>query len=463
MSKFELFLLALKNFSRRKARSVLTIVGVVIGSAAIVIMLSLGIGVQDGMMKQISTWGDLTTINMYAYNLQPQDENDNPYLRAIEEIEGVEHVVSAMPISSLYNVRLVSGKYVATWSNILLVDAAKLSLFGFEPGEGRGLQAGDELAIVINPNIGVEFLNLKARNPYDWSKRPTDENGMIIPYVDVYNDKIQLTFDTMYGERVQYSDTPRKRAKLYDLEVVGYQNPNGSGRFDYSSLMDRTYISNLNREYLQEQMKGLSQQEQQYYRDMIARLDQYDELYIKIDDMDNVAEAVKAIQDLGYEAYSNMEYVEQVRSQLSLVQTVMGLIGAVSLLVAAINIANTMIMSIYERTKEIGIMKVIGCRLGDICMLFLLEAGILGLIGGVIGIGLSYGGSALLNNMPGDSLSNIFGGFYIDPSLGTKLSIIPIWLVIMAVGVSVGIAVLAGLYPSVRAMRLSALEAIRNE
>jgi ABC-type antimicrobial peptide transport system permease subunit len=158
-----------------------------------------------------------------------------------------------------------------------------------------------------------------------------------------------------------------------------------------------------------------------------------------------------------------MEYVENINEQMRMIQMVMGLVGAVALFVAAINIANTMIMSIYERTKEIGIMKVIGCRLGDICSLFLLEAGILGLIGGIIGIGLSFAGSTALNNMPpSESGSNIFG-VYIDPNVGGSLSIIPFWLVLLALAVSVGIAVLAGLYPSIRAMRLSALEAIRNE
>ena len=461
MNKLDVFLLALKNFTRRKARSVLTIIGVVIGSAAIVIMVSLGIGIQDSMMKMYQQWGDLTTVNVYLWNLRESDGDENVYKKALADIEGIGHVAAAMPFK-YDSVRLVSGKYVNPWSQIGLVDVSKLQYFDIPVESGRQLQPGDEFAIVLSPNAGQEFYNLKARDPWDWSKRPTDENGMIIPYVDIYNDPIKMTFDYTYGEKITYNDgTPRRRAKLFDLEVVGYQAP--TGNFSWYNFMDMDSYVKHKKDHLKEQMKGMSQQESQWIRDEIKRLDNFDQMYVKVDDMNNVAAVVKQIKDYGYDCWSMMESVEMANEQLAMIQLIMGAVGAVSLFVAAINIANTMIMSIYERTKEIGIMKVIGCRLGDICQLFLLEAGILGLIGGAIGIGVSYAGSTLLNNMPPSENGSNFLGFYIDPNVGGQLSIIPFWLVLLAMAVSVGIAVLAGLYPSIRAMRLSALEAIRNE
>ena len=460
MSKLDIFLLALKNFTRRKARSVLTIIGVVIGSAAIVVMVSLGIGIQDSMMKMIQQWGDLTTVNVYLWSLQNEDKSTNPYQRALVEMESIDHVLAAMPFK-YENVRLVSGKYVSPWANVALIDVSKIQYFDMSVSSGRQLEPGDDWAIVLSPNAGTEFYDLKARNPYDWSKRPTDENGEIIPYVDIYNDPIKLTFDYSYGEKVIYGETnSRRRAKLYDLEIVGYQDP--MSNYSWYNFMDMETVSKYKKEYLKEQMKGLPAQETQWIKDQIERLDNFDQAFIKIDHMDNVADVVEQIKALGYDCWSNMEYVNNVNEQMQLIQLIMGAVGAVALFVAAINIANTMIMSIYERTKEIGIMKVIGCRLGDICLLFLLEAGILGLIGGFLGIGLSFGGSALLNNLPGEGAARMFG-FYIDPNVGGQLSIIPFWLVLLAMGISVGIAVLAGLYPSIRAMRLSALEAIRNE
>ena len=489
MSKLDIFLLALKNFSRRVARSVLTIIGVIIGSMAIVVMVSLGIGIQESMMMMIERWGDLTTINVDLYNLENDSGTSimrpvaggvavsfagassggsssgnkgdgNPYLEAIANIETLDHVVAAMPFK-YDNIRLVSGKYVNPWAGVYLVDKTKVKYFNIKTSQGRMLEESDvDFAMVMTPNAGFDFYNLKARDPYSWTNRPTDETGAIIPYVDVYNDVIQLTFDDRYGEKPIYGETTRRKAKLYDVEIVGYQDE--MGNYSWINFMDLDTYTEYKRDYLKNLMRTLPQQEAEMYQYQLDELDKFYQAYVKVDDRNNVADVVQQIRDLGYNCYSNMESVNQVNEQMAVIQLVMGAIGAVALLVAAINIANTMIMSIYERTKEIGIMKVIGCRLGDICMLFLVEAAILGIIGGAIGIGASYGASALINNLPADSINMMFG-FYIDPSIGGALSVVPFWLILMALGISVGVAIIAGLYPSIRAMRLSALEAIRNE
>ena len=167
--------------------------------------------------------------------------------------------------------------------------------------------------------------------------------------------------------------------------------------------------------------------------------------------MENVADVQQQIVDMGYYAYSNAEWVEQMEGQYAMVQAVLGGIGAVSLFVAAIGIANTMMMSIYERTKEIGIMKVLGCSLGRIRDLFLMEAGFIGLSGGAVGLLLSYGISAIINTLVGES-----SGY-------SQLSYIPLWLSGVAIVFAVLIGMLAGLMPALRAMKLSALSALRNE
>jgi len=114
-----------------------------------------------------------------------------------------------------------------------------------------------------------------------------------------------------------------------------------------------------------------------------------------------------------------------------------------------------MMMSIYERTKEIGIMKVIGCRIRDIQFLFLVEAGYIGFIGGALGIGLSYGISYLLNKV-----LNIGAMMFTE---GASISIIPPWLALISIIFAAFIAMLAGFLPSIRAMKLSPLAAIRAE
>ena len=92
-----------------------------------------------------------------------------------------------------------------------------------------------------------------------------------------------------------------------------------------------------------------------------------------------------------------MEWLEQSKQQSNMIQAALGGIGAVSLLVAAIGIANTMMMSIYERTKEIGVLKVLGCSLATIRNMFLIEAGFIGFMGGLIGLTLSFYGFVLIN------------------------------------------------------------------
>lgn len=109
---------------------------------------------------------------------------------------------------------------------------------------------------------------------------------------------------------------------------------------------------------------------------------------------------------------------EQTRQQ----QMIFGGLGAISLLVAALGITNTMIMSIYERTREIGVMKVLGCVISDIRTMFLMEAGTIGLLGGIVGVGISYLISFLINTFGSGGGGSIWdiGGL----SIG-GLSIIP--------------------------------------
>lgn len=182
----------------------------------------------------------------------------------------------------------------------------------------------------------------------------------------------------------------------------------------------------------------------------------YESVKVKVDDMKNVKAVQDQIKELGLEAWSLSDILENMKQTSAGIQAVLGGIGAVSLFVAALGITNTMIMSIYERTREIGVMKVLGAELKDIKRLFLFEAGLIGLLGGMIGIGLSLGISKLINNVG----FNFMNGGYGDAS---SISVIPLWLVGMSLVFSIFVGVISGYYPARRAMRLSALEAIRTD
>lgn len=174
---------------------------------------------------------------------------------------------------------------------------------------------------------------------------------------------------------------------------------------------------------------------------------------VKVDDADHVTEVSNQIKEMGYQVETNAEMMDSMKRQMAIIQAVLGGIGAVSLFVAAIGIANTMMMSIYERTKEIGVMKVLGCSLKNIRKMFLMEAGLIGMIGGVIGNVLSFLISAAINALAASA--GVMDGM-------TQISYIPFWLMAASIGFAVLVGLLAGYFPAKRAMKLSPLEAIRN-
>ena len=179
----------------------------------------------------------------------------------------------------------------------------------------------------------------------------------------------------------------------------------------------------------------------------------YSELIVNAEDRSMVEDVMKTINDMGYTTYSNQEWIEQVESEFRIIEAVLGGIGAISLLVAAIGIANTMMMSTYERTKEIGVMKVLGCSLGNIRFLFLSEAAFIGFFGGILGLAFSFILSCLINMI-------LPGMMEMD---GIRISVIPLWLALISVVFSTIIGMVAGFFPAQRATKLSPLAAIRNE
>src|SRR5690606_11544986 len=121
-------------------------------------------------------------------------------------------------------------------------------------------------------------------------------------------------------------------------------------------------------------------------------------------------------------------------------------------------IANTMIMSIYERTREIGVMKVIGAGVQDIRLMFLMEAGLIGMVGGLLGLISSYGLSKIINHFSAGFLN---GGMVMGQE-PMNISVIPPWLALFAIVFAFLIGVVAGWYPARRAASLSPILAIRN-
>ena len=452
MSNRDLILMGLGNLLRRKTRSVLTVLGVIIGTCSIVVMLSLGIAMDRGFQEQLSYMGDLTIIDVNNYGYYDmgmmggsssggsQTKLDEQAVTQFRQIPGVKAV---MPVRNLH-MKMGAGRYVG-YVSIVGVDPDVMEAFGFEAEAGRLLQASDKDAMVFGKSVAYNFYNPRMNN-YHHRHYAYGMNGdMPPPPVDVLSAKLTMTSDMQYGEtRNRYDDgNEGPPPKIYDVRGVGVLATSNSEK-DYNAYMNRTSLEKI----LEEQQRN--------NRNDRGRVDtsQYERVQVKVNRIEDVESVQNAIKAMGHQTFSLTDILNSMKETSRMIQMILGGIGAISLLVAAIGITNTMIMSIYERTREIGVMKVIGARLTDIRKLFLIEAGLIGFLGGLLGIGISLLISLGLNRI---------GAGFMGPGSTTKMSVIPFQLALMAVGFSTLIGIIAGYSPARRAMKLSALEAIRNE
>lgn len=280
----------------------------------------------------------------------------------------------------------------------------------------------------------------------------------VLPNIDLMKDPIFVVFDM---DAYYAAGTPdengqtQKPPKKYLIETCGVEAAPGENewsQYGWQTLCDIEQLeAELKKIFKNKVIPGQpSTKTGKPYKEIF-----YNQLLVNVDDMNNVVALQKALNDMGYDAYSQAEWVESQQRTMGYIQAVLGGIGAVSLFVAAIGITNTMMMSIYERTKEIGVMKVLGCDLRNIRSLFLMEAGFIGFIGGVIGLILSIILSVAVNKVAAG----------VNDYMGTTggISYIPVWLGALSLVFAVMVGMVAGFFPARRAMRLSPLAAIRNE
>ena len=451
MRFLDLLTMSINNLRRRKVRTALTVLGVVIGTASVVVMVSLGIGLNALMMEMYSSYGSMTAIEIYNYgNNGNNGTNDNPlYLTddTVKEFLRIPHVTSASPVLET-NVILKQGVYE---TNTSINGVTREFMEQIPLGQGKLPDPkSTEMEFIYGNAVVQWFQNSKTGKGY-WD---TQE----LPDIDYMNKPMFVIFDTdaYYQSRSGGSGdgTPVKAPKKYLIRTAGVVE---GGIDDYNSYAYGVYTdidqlkTQLKKIYKKNPIPGQpTNKKGKPYSYFI-----YNQAYVYVDDMENVTAVQKTITDMGFQANSQMEWIEQSQQTYNMIQLVLGGIGAISLFVAAIGIANTMMMSIYERTKEIGVIKVLGCDLRTIRNMFLLESGFIGFMGGVIGVAISYGIGFIMNHFLG--IGQIMTGQAGD------ISRIPLWLAAAAVVFAIFVGMAAGFFPSLRAMHLSPLAAIRNE
>jgi putative ABC transport system permease protein len=219
------------------------------------------------------------------------------------------------------------------------------------------------------------------------------------------------------------------------------------GESDYSMYMTLDEVTGFNEWFLGRRIN--------------RHRDGYAQVIVKVDDVKNVLPAAETIKTQGYQAYTPQDYVQGINSFFVVLQVIFGGVGAISLLVAAIGIANTMAMSILERTKEIGLMKAVGATNRDVLSVFLGEAAGIGLIGGLGGVLLGWLVTQVINYLGVAYLANQAaqqGGA--APALA---AFTPPWLLVFALGFSTLVGLLSGLYPALGAATTVPVNALKYE
>lgn len=454
MKARDLVSLVLSNLSRMKARVLMTVVGVVIGTGAVVVLVSLGAGLQkrateglfslggldelivrEGIMydKELAAGGGVVYESAGArggQSAQPAAKLDDAMVGEIRQLEGVLAAVPFIEVPLPGPLRLdrqdgwamIYGVDIEELAKIVDIDRGVLELY-------RG-------QVVAGSSVPEAFISWELREQSATTPPPPDLLGRTLRM-------ISYTY-----EEGDYAPT---EATIGQIQVVGLLRRHGF-IIDYGVFMRMKEAQSLRQRLNsgQPQTPGSDKR--------------YPWVLVKLDHPNKAPLVEQVLKDKGFMVESDRTMLEQVNRLFAIIQAVLGGIGAIALLVAAFGIANTMTMAIYERTREIGLMKAVGATNQDVMSVFLTEAGAIGFLGGVGGVLLALGLNVLVNAVapqlfPADS--GLFGGP--QPGTATSLTFVPLWLPIFAITFATLVGVVSGIYPAIRAAALSPIRALKYE
>jgi putative ABC transport system permease protein len=421
MSFRDLLKSALGNLARHKARTALTTIGVIVGILTIVTMVSLGVGVQREMGDAFDSVG-LETVRLYpvtgdASAFDPLGQPERTKLltpELVTQLQGRDDVLEITPF-----LRLPNGIQMT-----LRLDSR----------EARARPWGPSPAVILGP------FETPPQTLAGVGEPPAAGGGVVVS--DALLEELGITegqYADLIGrpvELVLYA--PRGESQAFPLQIVGVEERMQSS----VALASPDRLDML----------------QWWYNDPEYMTHRgYDEVVIRAASLNDAVQIVDWLSGLGFEVQSLKTMLDMVNRGMIILQTMLGSVGALALLVASIGIANTMIMSVYERTKEIGILKAVGAAPGQIRSLFVIEASLIGLLGGIVGtiVGwlLGKGLNWLALRVMEWQEVQVEGTFFV----------VSWWLVLAALAFGTLVGLLAGLYPAARAARLAPLDALRYE
>jgi putative ABC transport system permease protein len=391
---------SLRNLSHRKGRSFLTVFSILIGIATIFIFVSYGLGLYNYTESfTTSSSADKLLITTKGAGLPGSDSSivlDNEDLEVIERAAGVYDATG-----NYMNAVQVEKKNKVIYTYIMSYDPRRpliMDLLGIGVEEGRDLKSGDNDAV-----FGYNYMI----------------PGKIFDSALEINDVVEVN-----GEKIK---------------VIGFMESVGSPPDDAS-----IYITNEKFEDLYPDKKS--------YAQIIARVDLSD-----IDGtIENIERGLRKHRDLekGKEDFyvqSFEDMIESFSGALNVIIAFVILIALVSVIVSAVNTANTMITSVLERYKEIGILKAIGARNSEIFTIFLFESAFLGFVAGVLGVLLGFG----LTELASTIITNLGWGF-LQPFYNK-------WLFIGCILFATLTGAISGVIPAIRASKTNTVDALRYE
>lgn len=477
---------AFGNLWRMKLRSFLTLSGIVIAIAAFVSMLSFGAGMQLNIAEQFDKLGLLSIIQVYPGNAEETDSTsskhlDNAALEYLENIPGVELVypfesldltisygdsvqkISArsLPMSAVRTKlfsNLLAGKlFSSDSSGEVLISEDMLSSLGFETADSivgkqvivsiqvAKIDSGVVAALRPVPDIfekRSDQLNIDSIRSKGFLRRVIREefSGGVKRFVDGFMNNRETISDTLIvcgvlesrrGGHIRHKNMILPIATARRFSSSGFSgNPTEILSLLQSGQLFATNSDSLSNSYSQ-----------------VTVIMKANALYEPIRD---------SIKTAGFRLFSFAEEFDEIRRFFRYFNLALGLVGLIALMTASLGIVNTMVMSITERRREIGVWMSLGADRWDVRRLFLVESGLIGLIGAMGGVIFGW-----IISRVGSLIAKTFMEREGVPPM--EMFTIPLWLVLSALTFGIVVSLLAGYYPANRAARIDPVASLRNE
>lgn len=448
----ELAGMAVGNLLRMKLRAALTIGGVAVGIGALVSMVSFSNGIQRTMAREFRELGLFHTIQVFPRTESgPTESAPRPLgAAALERIAGMEEVVAAYPQLSFNGEIAGSGIALSARVQGLPMEVARRRPF-HDFVWGDFFSSGDAHEAVITRG----WLRRKATSPEQLlgktvTVRTTGRGHILLGILDRELRRVGLPEPVVVGarsfaarivERIWPSSTQVKIVGEIDIGPgFGHRLGDVFLPLDVAARLDHLPFGDP-----WQMLAMLSGPVQEGWQMLVVTVG-------NPRDVDGVR---GEIEEMGYRVFSFLDEFREARKAFLLLDALIGAIGAMALVIASLGIANTLIMAIVERRREIGVLKALGAEEGEIRLLFLFESAVIGALGSMFGIVLGWAVSRLLSWF----LMNWMRLQRIPPM---DIFALPLWGIFGAIAFGIAVSILAGVYPASRAARVDPVQALRT-